>query len=564
MPERHLLTGLGPTSEGDQTLEINDADYEGSDGAVDGILRFMALDAWRLETPVFLAELVKRMSNSLGVSYAFCGSLMPADPTRFRTTALFCRGEIVENITYSLTGTPCNEIIGKSEACFAENVRALFPDDVELQDMGAESYAGVPLWGVGGTPLGLLGVIDDEAMDDPEAVLRLLRLVAVRIGPELERVRLFQSLSEGEKRFRDFAEVSSDWFWETDSALRFSWFSSRFSEVIGSPSEPFIGKTREDIGAPGADPVAYEGLITAMNERRPFRNFQHHRIRLDGRKVYLEVSGGPAYDDDGAFTGYRGSGREITKQKENELALMHSHDEANRANRAKSEFLASMSHELRTPLNAIQGMSEALLSIPSLRESPEKLQEYLQNILSSSQHLTTLIQDVLDLSRIEAGKAEVNLELFDPLPKVEEAIAYLDPLCTQAGSRIKVAQMPSMACGVFADQRLFLQVMLNLIGNAVKHGGQDITVSMAAQQQNGSDWLVVSIADDGPGFPEAVRKNIGQPFVAQSDSLVTDGSNSVGLGLSIVVRLMTLNDGKLELGTPPEGALVETYWRVSD
>lgn len=532
--------------------------------AMDDILRFMTLEGWRLEPTEFLAALVERLGRALGMAYAFCDSIDPGDPTQVETLALFARGRLVENIRYSLAGTPCEEVIGQNEACYARNIQARFPNDHALAEMGAESYAGVPLWGTGGKPLGLIGVIDDEPLRDWESVMRLLRLVAVRAGPELERIRIIEDLRHGEHRFRDFAAVSSDWFWETDSALRFSWFSDRFEEVSGVDPGQLLGKRRDEIGAPGADPEAYRALLSDMAARRPFRDFQHHRIHPDGRMVHLSISGMPAFDGNGDFIGYRGVGRDVTADKESQIELVRSRDEATRANHAKSEFLASMSHELRTPLNAIQGMSEALLTISVLRDDPVKLEEYLRAIQSSSRHLTELIEDVLDLSRIEAGRTDVHPEHFDPGPEIEQTILLLEALRERMNARISyVSEIDGME--IRADRRLFRQVMLNLIGNSLKHGGKGVAVSVSVSRDRRDDLdsLIVSIADTGPGFPEAAREKIGQPFVTRTDTALSGGERSVGLGLSIVVRLMRLNDGILTIGRPASGALVETSWPLS-
>lgn len=150
-----------------------------------------------------------------------------------------------------------------------------------------------------------------------------------------------------QRRLADFADISSDWFWETDDKLRFSYFSSRYEEVSGVEPDRFIGKTREEVGAPEADPYQYQLLLNNMHHHLPFRDFEHSRTKPNGIKTYLSISGRPAYDENGNFIGYRGVGQDITERRTNQKALNDALIASEEANRAKSEFLATMSHEFR-------------------------------------------------------------------------------------------------------------------------------------------------------------------------------------------------------------------------
>src|SRR5690606_11966774 len=143
-----------------------------------------------------------------------------------------------------------------------------------------------------------------------------------------------------------------------------------------------------------------------LHAHRPFRNFVHPRRKPTGEIVWLSINGNPWFDREGCFCGYRGTGRDITAQVATQKALQRAKEEAEAANRIKSEFLANVSHELRTPLNAIIGFSELMLA-SDLNLFPRH-RGYLEDIHGSGLHLLSLINDILDLSKIEAGAEELD------------------------------------------------------------------------------------------------------------------------------------------------------------
>jgi diguanylate cyclase (GGDEF)-like protein/PAS domain S-box-containing protein len=141
-----------------------------------------------------------------------------------------------------------------------------------------------------------------------------------------EQRRAEQYLKLSEQRFRDFGAASSDYFWEMDSELRFSWFSDRFSQVTGVAAESLLGKTREETGIPDVDPDAWDQHLSDLRNRRPFRGFIHPRTLPDGRKVWLSINGLPVYDERGGFQGYRGTGGDVTELVETGVALQESEE----------------------------------------------------------------------------------------------------------------------------------------------------------------------------------------------------------------------------------------------
>ena len=176
-------------------------------------------------------------------------------------------------------------------------------------------------------------------------------------------------LRESEQRFRDFSEATSDWFWEMDENLRFSYFSDRFSDVTGVPHDSLLGKTREETGVPDIDPKVWEAHLADLAAHRSFRDFQHWRTLTDGRQVCLSINGKAIFDEAGAFLGYRGAGRDITERKRAEDALRQAHDELEqRVEERTTELLAANTR-------LVQEIAERNRAEAELRESEAHYRE---------------------------------------------------------------------------------------------------------------------------------------------------------------------------------------------
>ncbi|MEQ8666327.1 MAG: ATP-binding protein [Rhodospirillales bacterium] len=262
----------------------------------------------------YVHDLLMFLTRALDVEFAVCHVIKDNDPTEVEVFAVCQRGTILDGFAYSLVGTPCLDIFGASAIVHDRDLQARYPRGQILKDVSAESYVGIPLWAADGSPLGLIAVVHTEAMSSPDLVLRVLQVVSTRAAAELERSRGIRQLTAEQQRFADFANVSSDFFWEFDKDLRFSFLSDRYEAVAGVPPSDLLGKTRKEVGAPGVPEEELENLLRTLDAHEPFRDFIHYRDHPNGERVYLSISGQPVFDGEGNFEGYRGIGKDVTKE----------------------------------------------------------------------------------------------------------------------------------------------------------------------------------------------------------------------------------------------------------
>jgi PAS domain S-box-containing protein len=237
---------------------------------------------------------------------------------------------------------------------------------------------------------------------------------------------------------------------------------------------------------------------------------------------------------------------DVTDDVERELELRA-------ASAAKSEFLASMSHELRTPLNAILGFAQ-LLQRDAKQPLSERQLDRLQYVLRGGEHLLRLIDDVLDLSRIEAGQVLVSLEPVDLFEVLTEVKVTLDPMANRAGIALELSPIPLGCSQIFADRTRFRQILMNYGSNAIKYGRAGGTVAFRATES--SRMVRVSVLDDGFGIPLSQQDKVFQPFHRAGQE--TGPIEGTGIGLTITKRLAELMDGAVGFeSTEGEGS---AFW----
>jgi len=241
---------------------------------------------------------------------------------------------------------------------------------------------------------------------------------------------------------------------------------------------------------------------------------------------------------------------EITAQKDSDKQLRHAHGEivrakemAEQANRTKSEFLANVSHELRTPLNAIIGFSEMMSTHVFGPIGSERYEGYVRDIHHSAIYLLDLIGDILDMAKIEAGKRELEREPIDLGVEIRDTVRMFEQRVAQDGIALTV-HVPEGLPPALADRRAIRQILINLVGNAVKFTPRGRAVTVGAQRA--PEGLALVVRDEGVGIPADKIDRLGTPFFQVNDyaSRTKPGS---GLGLAVTKSLVELHDGRLTI-----------------
>ncbi|WP_169337427.1 PAS domain-containing sensor histidine kinase [Kiloniella laminariae] len=370
---------------------------------------------------------------------------------------------------------------------------------------------------------------------------------AVVLRPNDEIIQIKQALATVTDRLNDMARLVSDWTWETDSKLNLTYVSPQVQKILGYHPSELLGKNIKELSLTATrvfDDPRGRGI------HNPFRDEQLKiATRNKDERLFL-LSGLPFYTRNGGeYAGYRGSARDITEQQHQQSALQVAKETAEVANRAKSEFLANMSHELRTPLNAIIGFSEMMSSQLLGPLGNKQYHEYSHDIHFSARHLLSVINDILDVAKIEAGKLELLEDTMDPLKLAVSVQRLMIERAENAGLKLKLS-LPSKLPMLYADQRKLKQVLINILANAVKFTPSGGVVELSGGINDKGDFEFI-VTDSGIGIAEADIPKAFEPF-SQIDSTLSRQFDGTGLGLPLALGLVRLHGGDLSMTSQPE------------
>ncbi|HVP79006.1 MAG TPA: PAS domain S-box protein [Thermodesulfobacteriota bacterium] len=452
-----------------------------------------------------------------------------------------------------------------------------FPMLLSTFEAGFRSIMNVPLFSKGEIIGGLLlRSRKPNAYTDKD--VRVAESIGNQIAGAVAIAQLFQEqkqmenkLRESEERFLQVADNVGDFIWEVDANGLYRYTSPSVEKILGYRPDELVGKKHfYDLFVTEVREKLKAAALNVFAAKQSFRAFPNQNVNKEGKVVHLETSGGPMLDETGNLVGYRGADTDVSERKRTEQELRKYHerleemvkertaelimarDEAEVANRAKSSFLANMSHELRTPLNSILGIAQLMERDAGF---PDHQRDTLKILSRSGTHLLELINDVLELSKIEAGKMTSDITSFDFhsfLGDLEEMIRLR---AEGKGLTLRFEYKSPLPHHIETDVRKLRQILINLLGNAIKYtekGG--VTLRTRFKEGMGTTlWgmpsslghLEFEIEDTGIGIAPEDMQRIFEPFVQVNPGrTVRDGT---GLGLTLSRMFVELLGGEITL-----------------
>lgn len=349
-----------------------------------------------------------------------------------------------------------------------------------------------------------------------------------------------QALREAEHKYREIFENSIEGIFQSTVDGTFLSANPALARIFGYESpEDLISSIRDIEETIYVDPTRRDEFKKLIEAQGSVELFEYEVYRKDKTKLWLCENSRVVRDSEGHVAYYEGTVEDITERKRVE--------EVERASKAKSEFLSRMSHELRTPLNAILGFGQLLE-----RQSPVGVhKDHIGHILSAGRHLLKLIDEILDIARVESGRFQLSLEPVLIEQAVDEVIDLIRPIAAERKIQIQRFGVFEGSPSILADRQRLKQVLLNLLSNAVKYNRSAGRVVVDLTPQEG-ERLRISVSDEGPGIPADKRARLFSPF----DRLGAEYSETqgTGLGLALSKRLTEAMGGVIGEGGPSMGA----------
>lgn len=386
--------------------------------------------------------------------------------------------------------------------------------------------------------------------------------VRTRALPDGGRVRTYadvseyfeaqRALRESGAQLRAMLDTFPGYIGVLDAQLAYSYANDRLvaligrprDEIIGQPVRKVLGEARFERFTPILKQIQAGTPITAETEYEGTPHREH---------LWLQVTYASGRDAVTGLPNYYAFGIDISARKAAEAALIAAKEEAERANRAKSQFVSSMSHELRTPMNAILGFGQLLVADPTRPLAPHQ-NGYVHEILRGGRHLLSLINEVLDLAQVETGKLRISLEPVRLDEVLNECLGLLLPIARESEIGVTVVDDSACDCLVHADRTRLKQVLLNLLSNAIKYNRSAGEVRVACTAD--ADQVRIAITDTGAGLDDAQRSRLFQAF-ERLDAGRTPVEGA-GLGLVLSKRLVDAMHGTI--GLESEIGVGSTFW----
>ncbi|WP_204104072.1 MULTISPECIES: PAS domain S-box protein [Spirulina sp. CCY15215] len=476
----------------------------------------------------FFRSLVRHLAEVLQVRYAFISQCLDPEKTRVRTLAFWQGQDFGDNFEYDLAHTPCESVIQGKVCLYPCDSQKLFPKDEDLVTLNVESYSAIPLNDSGGNILGHLAIMDVKPMTDTRTPELIVRIFAARAGAELERLQAEEALQTSKERLQLALEGSALGLWDWHLTTGETYFSPQWKTMLGYREEELenVYGTWERLVHPEDLPEVLDILHAHIEGRTPVYQAEFRMATKQGDWKWICARAQVfEWDEEGKPVRMTGTHKDISDRKA--------------IDRMKDELISVISHELRTPMTSVRG-ALGLLATGKLGELTNKGQSMLEIAINNTDRLSRLINDILDLQRIESGQFNLKFQRCNAYDLCTQALEMLQDLAQKRGVTF------SLSCAdtseIWVDPDYFMQILSNLLTNAIKFSEPGMVVSLEAREDEGQ--FLFCVGDRGRGIAPEHQDSIFERFhqVDASDSRQKGGT---GLGLAICRSLVELHGGKI-------------------
>ena len=495
-----------------------------------------------------LRKITENISSWIGADCVMIGEIQPG-MENVRVLSMYLDGRYIPDYSYSLKGTPCENVAEKQFCIYTDNVVQLFPDSRDLVELHIRGYMGTPLRNSAGQVIGVLCTLFRNPIQPLPIMQEIISIIAVKAAAEIERTHIVAALEESEKNYRTLVESANSIIlrFSPDGTVTFanpyalSFFGFTRDELIGKNVVGTIVPQRDSNGMDLREMI----LDIAVHPER-YKVHQNENITRDQRRVWVSWTNQVLLDADGGVVEVLSVGNDITRLKEMEDALQHINEmlerkvaerttELESANKELEAFSYSVSHDLRAPLRAIDGFAYMILSKFS-DQLPEEGARYLERIRQNILNMGQLIDAILNFSRM--SRQPLSTQTIYPVSMVNEIIEVLQPSIRERKVEISVRDLPPFQ----GDPSLVRQVFANLISNALKFSKQREKARIEIGSTTKDGHTVYHVRDNGVGFDMQFKDKIFGVFQRLHSTQEYEGT---GIGLAIVQRIIQRHKGKI-------------------
>ena len=493
----------------------------------------------------FFEQMVLQLQKLFAASYVFIGLLDAAKHSVF-TYSVCADGRIVDNISYSLDGTPSDQVVGKETCIFADSVRQKFPQDALLQQIHAESYIGTPLFDSRSRPIGLIAILDKKKLRETDHYYDTLHIFAARAAAEIERLQIHEQFVDIKQKLSLHVQNTPLGVIEWDTDFRVVEWNQAAEAIFGYSYAEAKGRRAMDLIVPESVVPVVSRVWQELLTRKGGERSSNQNVTKSGKLITCEWYNTPLVTSDGEVIGVASLVDDISERVEAQQQLkknqVHLEElveartrELKEVNRELEAFSYSISHDLRAPLRSIDGFSRILLEdYKDVLDDTGR--DYLQRVCHGSQHMADLIDDLLKLSRVNRTDLEIQDVNLSSL--VEQS---LDQLRDYEPDR-KVDTVIEPGVQVQGDRKLLAIAVDNLVGNAWKYSSKtaESRIEFDVLQRDGEQ--VYMIRDNGVGFNMRYADRLFGAFQRLHTDKEFEGN---GIGLATVARIIRRHGGRI-------------------